>query len=118
MNLTVNEETAAGMAQGTVVRQDPPADTDITAYKRASIVTASLRPRTRRPMGKQLYYEIPQGGGDRQLRLVLLDDRGEKELFNGTRAPGTKLELPVDPQGRARIRIFINNILVEEREIK
>lgn len=118
VNLSVSEELAAGMAQGTVIRQDPPADTDITAYKRAAVVVAAAGSGTAPAAGKAFYYEIPQGGGDRQVKLVLQDDRGEKELFNGLKAPGSKLELPVDPQGRARIRIFINNILVEERDLK
>jgi hypothetical protein len=63
-------------------------------------------------------YEVPQGAGDKQIRLTIQDDKGEQELFRGSRAPGSKLELPINPKGNARIRIFINNILVEERDAK
>ncbi|MFH1367920.1 MAG: PASTA domain-containing protein [Elusimicrobiota bacterium] len=117
VQLDVAEEPAAGVASGTIIRQDPAADTDITTSKQVRIAAATETGAV--PFrGRTFYYEIPQGGGDRELRLVLLDDGGEKEIFKGIKAPGTKLELPIDPKGGdARIRIFINNILVEEREI-
>jgi eukaryotic-like serine/threonine-protein kinase len=118
INLDVREESAAGLAQGTVIRQEPQADTDVTASRRAAIVSAAAGAAGAPAAGRTFYYEIPQSGGDRQVRLVLLDDRGEKEMFNGLKSPGSKLEIPIDPQGRSRVRIFINNILVEERDIK
>ena len=67
---------------------------------------------------QKFYYEIPQGEEERQIRLVLIDENGEKELFQGSRAPGSKLEISIAPRGSARVRVFINNILVEEREVK
>jgi serine/threonine-protein kinase len=119
VNLAVSEEAAAGASQGTVVRQDPAADSDISVSKAASIVIVSGAEAAPAPvMGKSFHYEIPQGGGDRQIRLMILDDNGEKELFKGIKSPGSKLDVAINPQGRAKVRIFVNNILVEERDIK
>ena len=44
--------------------------------------------------GKIFHYEIPQGGGDREIRLVILDDSGEKGLFKGIKSPGSKWTCP------------------------
>ena len=119
ISLTVNEEPAAGIADGTVIRQEPGSDTDVTVSRKAGIVIATGSGAAAAFKGKTFYYEIPQGGGDRELRLVLMDDSGESEIFKGTKAPGSKLEIPLDPKVKsARVRVFINNILVEEREVK
>ncbi|MBN1823076.1 MAG: PASTA domain-containing protein [Endomicrobiales bacterium] len=114
--LDILEETGTGVLPGTVIRQEPEVDTDISDVGRVSvtIMTADAG----HVYSRTFHYEIPQGGGERNLRLVMLDQTGEKELFRGKRAPGTKLDIPVNPKGNARIRIFINNILVEEREIR
>lgn len=119
ISLSVTEEPAAGIADGTVIRQEPVADADITVSKRASIAVAAGSGAAVPFKGKTFYYEIPQGGGDRELRLVLIDDNGEREIFRGTKAPGSKLEIPLASDIKAaRVRVFINNVLVEEREIK
>jgi len=119
VNLSVSEEAAAGAPHGTVIRQDPAADSDITVSKTASIVVASGAEAAPAPViGKTFHYEIPQGGGDRQIRLTILDDNGEKELFKGIKSPGSKLDVAINPQGRAKVRIFVNYILVEERDVK
>ena len=117
VKLDVRQEKAMGVAEGTVIRQEPAPDTDITGSKQA-VIYVSGEAGTVPSIFKIFYYEIPQGGGDRSLRVTIQDENGEKEIFRGTRPPGSKLELPINPKGNARARIFINDILVEEREIK
>jgi len=117
IKLEIRQEKSATVAVGTVLRQDPAPDADITESRQAVVFVSgegSLQP----AISKMFYYEVPQGGGDRMMRLVLQDEAGENEIFKGSRVPGSKLEIPVNPKGNARVRIFINGILVEEREIK
>jgi serine/threonine-protein kinase len=116
VRLEARPEPDMGVAPGTVLRQEPAPDTDITKSPQAVLYVAGQGGAP--ALSKTFYYEIPQGGGDRSLRLTLIDDNGEKEIFRGQRAPGSKLELPVNPKGNAKVRIFINGILVEEREVK
>jgi hypothetical protein len=48
----------------------------------------------------------------------VVDQYGERELFNGTRPPGSKIDVPVPDAGAgARMKIFLNGILVEERDL-
>jgi len=117
LNVETVEEKIVGMAPGTVASQDVSPDTDISSVRRIGFVVASAESTAELP-GKTFYYEIPQGGSDRQVRLMLLDENGERELFSGAKAPGSKLEIPFAPKGRALIRVFVNGILVEEREVK
>jgi hypothetical protein len=47
----------------------------------------------------------------------MVDKYGERELFNGLRKPGSKIEVPVQSAGGARMKIYLNGILVEERDL-
>jgi serine/threonine-protein kinase len=111
------EEKVDGMAPGTVISQDIAPDTDLSSVRRLGFVVAGADSAAS-AADRTFYYEVPQGGEDRQVRLMLQDEAGERELFRGSRAPGSKLAIPVSAQGRARIRIFVNGILVEERDVK
>lgn len=113
----VNEEKSKDMAPGTVIRQDPQPDTDLSAGTTVVFVIAGADSELVY-QGRTFYYEIPQGGTIIQLRMTMIDEKGEKEIFRGTRQPGTKLDIPISPAGQARIRIYINSILVEEKEIQ
>jgi len=66
---------------------------------------------------KTFHYELAQGGSDSQVRIVLVDKYGERELFNGQRSPGSKIDVPVQTAGGARVKIYINGILVEEQDL-
>ena len=46
------------------------------------------------------------------------NDGGDREIFNGLRDPGSKIDLSVPYGGAVKIRIFVNGILVEERPVK
>ena len=93
--------------------------TDITEQKKAVIFVAGTGENNLPAgAGKIFYYEVPQGDANRQIRFTLIDETGEHEIFKGERTPGSKLEIPINPTGNARVRVFINNILVEQREVK
>lgn len=115
MNVQVGEERAAGTAAGTIIRQEPAPDADITY---AQQVMFTLADAASSEAGSVFRYEIPQAGGPRQIRLTLVDAAGEHEIFSGSRDPGTRIEVPVNPQGAARVRVYTSGILVEERAIK
>lgn len=118
ISLEIRREKNPGAAPDVIFKQEPVMDTDITDSKQAVIFVSDTTGSSTAAFSKIFHYEIPQGGGERQIRITIQDDKGELELFRGSRPPGSKLELPINPKGNARIRIFINNILVEEREAK
>lgn len=116
MNVQIGEERSAGMAAGTVIRQEPAPDADITYAPQVIFTVADAGSSS--AAGSVFRYEIPQAGGPRQIRLTLVDATGEHEIFNGSRDPGTRIEVPVSPQGVARVRVYTSGILVEERALK
>lgn len=117
VTIEVREQPDSSVPPGTVLHQEPAPDGDITVQKNL-VISVAAEGGAGITAGEKFYYEIPQGGEDRHVRLMMLDENGEHEIFQGTRSPGSKLEIPINPQGNARVRVFINNVLVEEREVK
>lgn len=69
---------------------------------------------------KDFTYTVPTAGSNtaKRIRLILSDDRGEKDVFNGVRKPGTEISIPLKIQGKAKVKVFVNNISTENIDIK
>jgi len=103
---------------GVILSQTPPPDAVLSAETAVSLVISGRAGKS--PQGqaaKTFHYEIPQGSSESLVRIVVVDQYGERELFNGLRKPGSKIDLQVQETGGARARIFVNGILVEERDL-
>lgn len=66
---------------------------------------------------KMLYYEVGQGLFEKRVRIVVSDESGEREVFNAPQAPGSKVNVGISVKGKATAKIFVNEVLVEEREM-
>lgn len=117
LTVTVRDDPGHTGPPGIIYRQDPAPDTDCAGLQEMIVYAVGGAPAAPVAGGKMFYYEIPQGGDSRSIRLLLRDNFGESEIFNGVKEPGTKLSIPINPQGKARVRVFMNNILVEEQEV-
>lgn len=68
---------------------------------------------------KKFTYTVPSTGNtSKRVRFILSDDRGEKDIFNGVRKPGTVINIPLKVQGKATVKVFINNVSTENIELK
>ncbi|MFA6433978.1 MAG: PASTA domain-containing protein [Elusimicrobiales bacterium] len=113
------EDAGSLFPGGTIIDQSPAADTVISAESAVRFTVSS-----RKAAGGQeekefhIRYEVSQSGSQRHVRIVAVSKRGDREIFNGLRDPGSRIDLTVPYGGADKIRIFINGILVEEREVK
>ncbi|MBI5595891.1 MAG: PASTA domain-containing protein [Elusimicrobia bacterium] len=116
--LAINKDASSLFPYGTILAQDPAADAVVDDETKVKL-TISARPTDAKDKASMtdLQYQVPQGSADALVRILLTDTHGERELFNGLRAPGTKIDLAVPQAGRARVKIFLNGILVEERDL-
>ena len=46
-----------------------------------------------------------------------VDEHGEKDVFNGIKAPGTRISIPLKIEGKASVKVFFNNVSIEEVQI-
>ncbi|MCG2725776.1 MAG: PASTA domain-containing protein [Elusimicrobia bacterium] len=113
----VTEDIASLFPNGTVLEQNPSSDI-IVNDKTQITLTVSSRKIAANPDDEYLiHYEISQSGSQRHIRIVAIGHEGDKEVFNGLRDPGTKIDLIVPHEGIEKVRIFVNGIMVEERRL-
>lgn len=117
MNLTVKEDADSPFPYGTISEQNPPADSELAAGS-ALEVTVSRREASEDEKMYHLHYELPQGKKAMRVRIVLIDDNGEREVINESKQPGSKIDLEIPYSGKATFRILSDGILVREREIQ
>lgn len=104
---------------GMVLAQDPAPDTLVSEDVKLLLTVSGRAGEAEDPATtKRLRYELSQGGSESLVRIVVVDSAGEREVFNGLRKPGTKIDISIPQTGQARARIFINGILVEEKELR
>ena len=117
----VREQEYEAAKPGIVISQEPPADTVLT-YNTQVVAVAAIgsgaQPQAQtQPAGEVYHYEVPQGAKDQKIQVNLIDSSGEHQIFSNTQPPGSKLDIPIIRKGKAKLRIFIDNILVEEKEL-
>ncbi|MDE2511725.1 MAG: PASTA domain-containing protein [Elusimicrobia bacterium] len=117
MKVDVKSDPSSLFPSGTVLTQDPAPDAALSPDGSVSVTVSGHKGAAPSAATKTFHYELAQGGSDSQVRIVLVDKYGERELFNGLRKPGSKIEVPVQTAGGARVKIYLNGILVEERDL-
>ncbi len=101
---------------GYVFKQKPEADEIIKSDTKIIFYVANEE--SKLAMEERTFeYIVPDGKESKRVRLVLSDENGEKDIFNGVRESKTKISIPVKFNGKAKIKIFINNISIEEKEL-
>lgn len=115
--LEIKTDNTSLFPNGTVMTQTPAADTVLSPDAKVRLLVSGRKGAAPTVAAKAFKYELPQSGSESQVRIVVIDKYGERELFNGVRKPGTKIEVPVQETGGARVKIYMNGILVEERDL-
>ena len=117
MKVDVKSDPSSLFPSGTVLTQNPAPDAALSPDGSISVTVSGHKGAAPTAATKTFHYELAQGGSDSQVRIVLVDKYGERELFNGVRKPGTKIEVPIKETGGARVKIYMNGILVDERDL-
>ncbi|MDD2804112.1 MAG: PASTA domain-containing protein [Elusimicrobiales bacterium] len=118
VTLRLTEDAGSLFPGGTIIDQDPAPDTVVAAGGKVSLTVSSRKSAGGAEREFRVHFEVPQSGSQRHIRVVALGKSGDREIFNGLRDPGTKIDLSVPYAGAEKIRIFMNGILVEERPVK
>ena len=113
------EDAASLFPGGTVIDQVPAADAVVADGSPVTLTVSSRKSSAGREDKEfHIHYAVSQSGSQRHIRIVAVSKRGDREIFNGLRDPGLNIDLDVPYGGADKVRIFVNGILVEEREVK
>ena len=117
INLIIKEDAGSIFPNGTIAEQRPAADSQIAPGTNLEVIV-SRRETSDDEKSYHLHYEMPQGKNASRVRVTVEDATGEMEMMNETKQPGSKIDLEIPYTGRAAVRVFVDGILVREREIE
>ncbi|HNW43561.1 MAG TPA: PASTA domain-containing protein [Elusimicrobiales bacterium] len=118
VTLNITEDSGSLFPGGTIIDQKPDPDTVVAPDSKISLTVSSRKGAAGEEREFRVHYEVSQSGSQRHIRVVALGKQGDREIFNGFRDPGTKIDLSIPYGGAEKVRIFVNGILVEERPVK
>ncbi len=118
LTLAVSTDSVSLFPYGVILAQTPAADAVLPQDAKVSITISGRSKTSAGSASSRVFrYELSPGGTESLVRIVLSDKYGERELFNGLRRPGSKVEVPLQEPGGARVKIYLNGVLVEERDL-
>lgn len=118
VTLSLTEDASSLFPGGTIIDQNPLPDVVVGNGARVTLTVSSRKGSASSEREFRVHYEVSQSGSQRHIRIMALGKSGDREIFNGLRDPGSKIDLSVPYGGAEKIRIFVNGILVEERPVK
>ncbi len=117
VNLIIKEDPDSVFPNGVIAGQSPQADSQVAPGSNVEI-TVSRRPTAEDEKSYHLHYELPQGKKESSVRVTVEDLTGETEVFNQPQQPGSKIDLEIPYNTFATVRVFVDGVLVREREVK
>ncbi|WP_428898066.1 serine/threonine protein kinase [Parelusimicrobium proximum] len=117
IELITKDDPNSLFANGTIVFQNPNPDSEVSRGSSLTITVSRRKAEEGEEKMHRIHYELPQGKRASKVRIILIDQSGEREVMNESKQPGSKIDLSVPYGGDARVRIYVNDILVREREM-
>jgi len=117
ITVEMKSETSASVPAGMIVRQNPAPDSDLSKSDKVVFYIAA-KAQDDKGGGLIFNYQVPDSGGSKRIRLVLSDDNGEKDLLNAVKKPGTKISIPIQASGKAKVTVYVNKVFVEDVELQ
>jgi len=103
----------AAATPGRIAVQSPPAGSRVVS---GDSVTLTLAPLAEGARAKLLHfhYDVPQGGGARRVRVVLVDESGIREVMSEMADAGSAVDKGFTVQGDAVAEVYLNNQFTRE----
>lgn len=117
INLIIKEDASSVFPNGTIAEQRPAADSQIAPGTNLEVIV-SRRQTANDEKTYHLHYEMPQGKNASRVRVTVEDATGDNEILNETKQPGSKIDLEIPYTDQAAVRVFVDGILVRERELQ
>lgn len=66
---------------------------------------------------KYAEFVVPDGAKKQNVRIVVIDDDGEKVVYEGTKREGVRIRQKVEVSGAAVAKFYCDNKLIEEKQL-
>lgn len=118
IEIKLTEDKESLFPKGTIIKQSPAPDSELSARNNTINITVSGRPVAEGEKTQRIYYELPQGKYENRVKIVLIDYIGERDLLDEMKQPGSKIDITVPYGGDATYRIYVDGVLVREKELR
>ena len=114
VGVKVKEDKTAAGVPGTVVRQEPASGQPVLEGQDLTVTIVPLTGGS----ASRLTFDVPTDVDEANVRVVARDNRGESTIYEGKHEAGAKVEVPVAVNTTTRFRIYVNDVLQEERVVE
>ena len=114
ITVEMKSEPSSKVMPGTVVKQYPAPDSDLSKYESVIFYIAAETKEEVNTSEIVFNYALPNSGGSKRIRLVLADNKGERDILNAVRKPGAKISIPLQVNGKAIVKVYINKVFIED----
>lgn len=119
LEVNVEYTLSGGEIEGSVISQRPEPDSIVSDEEKlfvmvlkkssSSVISSDVKE-------PNFVYEVPlMGRSTKMVKIVQVSNSGEDVLYNQPTAPGKKISLYVSQRQNAKIRIFIDGVLIDEK---
>lgn len=110
--VNVKDDKSAVGTPGSVVKQSPAAGQPLLEGQSIEVTIVP------RGGGEHLDYKVPDGAGEFIVRIMARDNRGENHVYEGKHPGGFSLSIPINVKSTTRFRIYVDDLLKEERVVE
>lgn len=114
----IEQEIRDDLPRGTVIDQSPPYGYKVKKDQPINLVVSTKSYEEQEFRYKALSYIVPQGFYEKDVRIVLVDETGERDVYHKWREPGAKIDLVLRIRGKTRALIYLDGMLAEERKLE
>ncbi|MDI6794646.1 MAG: PASTA domain-containing protein [bacterium] len=114
----IDQEIRDDLPRGTIIDQSPLCGYKIKKDQPIHLVVSTKSYEEQEFRYKAFNYIVPQGFYEKDVRIVLVDEIGERDIYHKWREPGAKIELVLRVIGQAKVTIYLDGMLAEERELE
>lgn len=113
----IKEEVKDDIKPGFVLAHEPGYGSKVIEGEKVNFVVSSSPGPDKSQEGtyQLLYYKVPQEMGLVRVRIVLENNSGVKEIYNAKIKGGQDIKQLIKVDGNTKAKIYLNNVLVEER---
>jgi serine/threonine-protein kinase len=104
----VNYQPAEEIEPGRILSQHPSPGVKIKTGTLVTLTVAQSKEKVETGKYIVVSYTLPAGFLKKHLRVVLFNQKGQKEVINGTYSPQQKVEIPVLIKGKTWLEIYVN----------
>jgi eukaryotic-like serine/threonine-protein kinase len=107
------DEKAVGIA-GTVIRQSPLVGQPVLEDDMIRVTVVPLAAQK----GERFSYQVPADRTETVVKIMARDNKGESQIYKRNHKGGDTIEFPIAVSATTRVRIYLDEILQEERVIE